>query len=88
MTTTTPRLKTKRTQPNSPSEDSPSVCPVCLDPIVDATVEKEGQEGLIYAFNAKASVTLGFTDNVQAYHKLGISFMNKVMIHFIAHTAS
>ena len=45
MTTTT-RSKRKKTQPNSPGEDSPSVCPVCLNPIVDATVEKEDQEGI------------------------------------------
>ena len=31
------------------------------------------------------TVTHGFSDNVQAYHKLSI---NKVMIRFIAHTAS
>ena len=42
-----------------------------------------------HAFNLpELTITRAFTDNVQAYHKLSISFMNKVMIHFTAHTAS
>jgi len=46
MSTTTPHVKKKRPPQNSPSNDSPTVCPVCLDPIIDATEEKEGQEAI------------------------------------------
>ena len=38
----------KGTQPKSSGKVSPSVCHVCLNHIVDATVENEGQEAIYY----------------------------------------
>jgi len=47
MATTTPRPRGKRKRPhqNSPANSS-TICPVCLDPIIDATEETEGQEAI------------------------------------------
>ena len=41
---TTPRVKRKR-PPNSPG-DKTTTCPICLDPIIDATEDTEGQEAI------------------------------------------
>ena len=41
----TPRVKRKRPPLNSPGEES-TTCPICLDPIIDATEDTEGQEAI------------------------------------------
>ncbi|XP_065905403.1 uncharacterized protein [Dysidea avara] len=47
MATITPRPRSKRKRPrqNLPGNNT-TVCPVCLDPIIDATEETEGQEAI------------------------------------------
>ena len=44
--TTTPRSKRKRSPPNSPGDSDATICPICLDPIIDATKDAEGQEAI------------------------------------------
>jgi len=39
------KVKRRRLNQNSPREAS-SICPICLDPIIDATEETEGQEAI------------------------------------------
>jgi len=41
----TPRAKRKRPPINSPYDNS-IICPICLDPIIDATEDTEGQEAI------------------------------------------
>ena len=41
----TPRVKRKRPPVNSPGEEH-IICPICLDPIIDATEDNEGQEAI------------------------------------------
>ena len=43
---TTPRSKRKRPQQNSPGDSNATICPICLDPIIDATTDAEGQEAI------------------------------------------
>ena len=42
---TTPRVKRKRPLLNSPAGES-TTCTICLDPIIDATEDAEGQEAI------------------------------------------
>jgi len=44
----TPQVKRKRPQPNSPNSpgEEDTICPICLDPIIDATEHKEGQDAI------------------------------------------
>ena len=42
----TPRTKRKHPSVNSPGEEEPSTCAICLDPIIDATEDTEGQEAI------------------------------------------
>ena len=42
----TPRTKRKRPSVSSPAEQASSTCVICLDPIIDATENNEGQEAI------------------------------------------
>ena len=72
---TTPRSKRKRPPPNSPGDSDATICPICLDPIIDATKDAEGQEAIY------CDATPGFTGSVPVSHKHFIKSTKMEMIH-------
>ena len=46
MKTKTPDAKQKRPLPKLPNGDLQTICPICLEVIVNSTDEKEGQDAI------------------------------------------